>query len=141
MKKLYMHPNHTVSEWLNQYFEARKSENLMVYESRNLMMLPTPIESAIIGTSYLRLNNCRGKPLLKPKTLLNILCALKIISTHNVKEMIPWAGDTTVDNYTIGARVASNQIFDFLTKDPNPKTQLYIRDTILNNIGQSTTET
>lgn len=129
MKKPYLHPNHTVSEWLNQYFEERRPQNLIVYETKSLMILPTPVESAILGTSYLRLNNCRGKPLLKPKTLLDILCSLKIISTQNVKEVIPWAGHTTVDNYTIGARVASNAIYDYLSKDQNSKTQLYIKDT------------
>lgn len=138
MKTPRLHPNHTVCDWLNQYFEEKKPQNLMVYESKSLMMLPTPIESAILGSSYLRLNKCRGMPLLKPKTLLNILCSLKVISTQNVKEVIPWAGHTTVDNYTIGARVASNAIYDYLTKDQNSKTQLYIRDTILNNIGEMT---
>jgi hypothetical protein len=129
MKKPYLHPNHTVREWLNQFFEERNPQNLMVYDSKSLMMLPTAIESAVLGSSFLRLNKCRGMPLLKPKTLLNILCTLKVISTQNVKEVIPWAGKTQVDNYTIGARVASNAIYDYLTKDPNSKTQLYIRDT------------
>jgi hypothetical protein len=138
MKKPYLHPNHTVCEWLNQHFKSKKSENFMFYEPRSLVFLPSPIESAILGTSFLRLNKCRGKPLLNPRTLLEILCTLEIISTQNVKEVIPWAKKTQVDNYTIGARVASNSIYDYLTKDPNSKTQLYIRETMLNNIGELT---
>jgi hypothetical protein len=140
MKTPRQHPNHTVYEWLNQYFEAKLTKNLMIYESKSLTILPTPIESAVLGSSHLRLNKCRGMPLLKPKTLLDILCTLKVISTQNVKEVIPWAGKTQVDNYTIGARVASNAIYDYLIKDQNSKTQLYIRETILDEIGELTAE-
>lgn len=109
-------PNHTVREWLTPYVMNLASVSGTDYINKNAIPLPAAVDEIFIGASFLGTTSKFGQPKLKPNTLLHVLASSDIISTANTKECLPWLGKTSVDNYTAGARVASNAIYDYLVK-------------------------
>lgn len=116
MKTPKTQPNHTVREWLEPYVMNSASVSGVDYVKKDSLPLPPAIDSMLIGVSYLDASKDLSKPKLKPNTLLKVLASVDTISTANTKECLPWLGRTSIDNYTAGARVASNAIYDYLVK-------------------------
>lgn len=119
MKTPKIQPNHTVREWLTPYIQDFASVSGVDYVKKDGSELPSAVDSMLIGVSYLDASKDFGKPKLKPNTLLKVLASVDVISVENTKECLPWLGRTSIDNYTAGARVASNAIYDYLTKMGN----------------------
>lgn len=117
MKTPKLQPNRTVREWLTPYILDFASVSGVDYVKKDSAPLPNAVDSMLIGVSYLGSTSKYGQPKLKPNTLLHILASSDIISTANTKECLPWLGKTSVDNYTAGARVASNAIYDYLVRN------------------------
>lgn len=117
MKTPKTQPNHTVREWLTPYILDFASVTGVDYVKKNGSQLPPAVDSMLIGVSYLDASKGFGKPKLKPNTLLKVLASVDTISTANTKDCLPWLGKTSVDNYTAGARVASNAIYDYLVRN------------------------
>lgn len=116
MKTQKEHPNHTVREWLTPYIMNFASVSGSDYVKKDAPPLPAAVDSMLIGVSFLGGTSKYGQPKLKPNALLHVLASSDIISTAKTKECLPWLGRTSVDNYTAGARVASNAIYDYLVK-------------------------
>lgn len=116
MKTPKLHPNHTVREWLEPYVMNSSSVSGIDYVKKDSIPLPPAVDSMLIGVSYLDAPKGSKRPKLKPNTLLKILASVDTISTANTKDCLPWLGRTSIDNYTAGARVASNAIYDYLVK-------------------------
>lgn len=119
MKTPKTEPNHTVYEWLQPYYQAGATVSSKHYPNNAPVKLPAPVESIIIGVSYLGASGYKGQPKLTPNKLLEIISTQETISTARVKELLPSASESTIDNYTRGARVASKAIFSYLTKQPD----------------------
>lgn len=117
MKTPYQHPNHTVREWLTPYILDSASVSGVDHVKKDARQLPPAVDSMLIGVSYLDATEGSGRPKLKPNTLLKVLASHDVISYANTKECLPWLGKTSVDNYTAGARVASNAIYDYLVRN------------------------
>ena len=111
-----LHPNHTVREWLTPYILDFASVSGVDYVKKDAASLPPAVDSMLIGVSYLGSTSKYGQPKLKPNTLLHLISSHDIISTENTKDSLPWLGKSSIDNYTAGARVASNAIYDYLVK-------------------------
>ena len=116
MKTPIQHPNHTVRAWLNPYILDFASVSGTDYVKKDAIPLPAAVDSMLIGVSYLGSTSKYGQPKLVPNSLLHVISSHDIISIENTKECLPWLGKTSIDNYTAGARVASNAIYDYLVR-------------------------
>jgi hypothetical protein len=109
MNKPKLHANDYLVDCYQEAWLLCKPINEAV--SADPTVTPRVLEDVLFGVSHLGSTSSVGQPKLNPNLLFGLIASLRIISTEAVAEFLGSAyGQTSIKNYTLGARLASKTL-------------------------------